>query len=438
MGKDFFRDGLREYLSTYKFGNATWPDLISILDKYAPADLNSWNKVWVNEPGRPVIDYKMETRNQLISKLAIFQHGEYASQLLLPQYFELALVYRDRVEEYTVLMDKAEVLLKAVEGKRVPDYILFNSSGQGYGLFPANSQMLPRLGELKSPVMRAAAFINLYENMVSGQGVTPMQLLHLYQTILLKEQEELNVRLITSHISDIFWRLILPSERTAIAPALEERLWQAMHATTAANKKKLIFKTFQSVALTKKGKDRLFGIWKGQTPPTGVKLTEEDYTSLALNLAVKDYPVASILNQQLRRIRNVDRQNRLQYLITPLSRDVAKRDVFFASLKDEKNRDKESWIATALDYLHHPLRAGTSKKYLQQSLELLQEIQLTGDIFFPMAWLQSTFGSYQSTKAANTVSTFLKNHPDYNPKLKAKILQATDPLFRAQRILSKK
>ena len=120
--------------------------------------------------------------------------------------------------------------------------------------------------------------------------------------------------------------------------------------------------------------------------------------------------------------------------MTPLSSDVTKRDAFFYSLKKEKNREKEAWVATALDYLHHPLRAKSSLKYLKQSLDLLQEIQLTGDIFFPTAWLQSTFGSYQSTEAADVVREFLQKHKNYNPKLKAKILQATDPLFRAEKL----
>jgi hypothetical protein len=58
------------------------------------------------------------------------------------------------------------------------------------------------------------------------------------------------------------------------------------------------------------------------------------------------------------------------------------RDAFFASLKQENNREKEAWVVLALGYLHHPLRLSTSEKYLPESLALLEEIQLTGDIFF--------------------------------------------------------
>jgi aminopeptidase N len=65
----------------------------------------------------------------------------------------------------------------------------------------------------------------------------------------------------------------------------------------------------------------------------------------------------------------------------------------------------------------------------------LQEIQLTGDIFFPQSWLQSTFAYYQTIEAATIVRRFLRDHPGYNPKLKAKILQATDNLFRAEYLL---
>ncbi len=435
MGKEAFRDGLREYLKKYQFGNATWPDLISILDARTPANLITWNKVWVNETGRPQISYRLEQQNNIISKLTISQKGEQKPENLLPQFFEIALVYANHTEELTVEMNKQQVVADSLQGKPVPEFILFNSSGQGYGLFPLDNNMLSKLTALKSPVMRASAYINLYENMLSGNDVTPKNLMEVYEGLLAKEPEELNLKLITGHINDIFWRLTLPAERVLTAPALENILWQTMQNETIANKRKILLKTYQSIALSKQAQDTLYTIWKTQKAPKGVKLTEEDYTSLALALALKDYPSEGILQEQLTRIKNIDRRNSLQFLMPALSSDSTVRDTFFAGLKDKKNREKEAWVATALDYLHHPLRAQTSKKYLRQSLDLLQEIQMTGDIFFPSAWLQTTFSSYQTPEAAEVIRTFIKEHPDYNPKLKAKILQATDPLFRAEKLI---
>ena len=48
-----------------------------------------------------------------------------------------------------------------------------------------------------------------------------------------------------------------------------------------------------------------------------------------------------------------------------------------------------------LDYLHHPLRAAASAKYVRPSLDLLWEIQKTGDIFFPKRWMDATLGGYR-------------------------------------------
>ena len=112
------------------------------------------------------------------------------------------------------------------------------------------------------------------------------------------------------------------------------------------------------------------------------------------------------------------------------------RDEFFASLATEANRSTESWVLDALANLHHPVRTSASERYILPSLELLQEIQVTGDIFFPKRWLDETLGNYNSASAVATVRKFLDERPDYNAQLRMKILQAADHLFRASSIVS--
>ena len=333
-------------------------------------------------------------------------------------------------------MKEQQVNLKEAIRKKAPSFIVFNSSGQGYGLFPVDAQMLSQLYELKNPVTRAAVYINLYENMLSGRFIKPQQLLNKIREGLLKEKEELNLKLLTDQLSDIFWQFTLPDQRKAMAAQLEADIWHAMEQNKEPNQQKLLLKAYQSIAMSQQAQDRLHAIWKDQQPPGDIKLSEEDYTSLALSLAVRAYPNPdSILAQQIRRIENPDRKKRLQFLLPALSLDVHTRDAFFASLKEEKNREKEAWVTSALAYLHHPLRTATSEKYLEESLALLEDIQQTGDIFFPQNWLGATFGAYQSPEAARVVRTFLQAHPNYNPRLKAKILQTTDGLFRAEKLL---
>ena len=435
MGPDAFRDGLREYLKRYAYGNATWPDLIAILDARTPADLQAWNKVWVNEPGRPVFAYQLRTARGKIKSFIISQKGEDGSRRAWPQAFTVALVYADRVDELPANMLRTQLRLRAAEGRPAPQYVLLNALGEGYGLFPLDAQALPHLGELKNPVMRAAAYINLNENLLAGQAGAPAQVLALLRPLLAHEPEELNLGLLLDQVANVFWRFTPPAERPALAASLEPELWAAVQQVGPPNLKKLLLKAYAGLALSREAQDRLHEIWQTKQPPAGVVLTEDDYTDLAATLAVRAYPdYVQILQTQLARIQNPDRRQRLQYLLPSLSNDVAVRDEFFAGLSDAKNREKEAWVASALAYLHHPLRVAASEKYLPQSLVLVEELQRTGDIFFPQTWLAATLRWYRTPTAAATVRQFLQERPNYPAPLRAKIEQSADNLYRAAKL----
>src|SRR4030095_2526290 len=55
LGEEAFKEGLREYLKRYAFANATWPDLIRLLDPRTDEDLQAWRHTGVEEPGRPTL-----------------------------------------------------------------------------------------------------------------------------------------------------------------------------------------------------------------------------------------------------------------------------------------------------------------------------------------------------------------------------------------------
>ncbi len=85
----------------------------------------------------------------------------------------------------------------------------------------------------------------------------------------------------------------------------------------------------------------------------------------------------------------------------------------------------------AVRFLNHPLRAEQAEHYIRPSLDLLEEIQRTGDIFFPKGWLDATLGGHSSPRAAAIVRDFLDQKADLPPRLRQKLLQSADPLFRA-------
>ena len=167
-----------------------------------------------------------------------------------------------------------------------------------------------------------------------------------------------------------------------------------------------------------------------------LSLAENDLINIAQSLAVRLPDEAKdIVELQVARTENPDNLRKLEFITPSLSADPAVRDEFFASLADEANRTTESWVLDALANLHHPVRTEASERYILPSLGLLQEIQVTGDIFFPKRWLDTTLGNYNSASAAATVRAFLEERPDYNAQLRMKILQAADHLFRANSIV---
>jgi len=251
----------------------------------------------------------------------------------------------------------------------------------------------------------------------------------------LHEPDELALNIVLEQLQSIFWRFRTKAGRDSIANDLEDDLWRAMKLAKTKNNKKLLFRAYSNIATTRPAMDTLFAVWRDRRPPSGVVLSEDDYTNLAAALAVRDYPDSkAILLEQLSRISNPDRRQRLLFLMPSLSNNESVRDSFFLSLKKPEVRRREASVVTALSYLHHPLRAESAKKYLQPSLDWLEDIQRTGDVFFPQSWLQASFGWCRTPAEAQIVRDFLANHPDYNPKLKAKLLQATDLLFRTEKL----
>jgi aminopeptidase N len=91
-------------------------------------------------------------------------------------------------------------------------------------------------------------------------------------------------------------------------------------------------------------------------------------------------------------------------------------------------------VLEALSYLHHPLRSMESERYILPSLELLEEIRATGDIFFPRDWIETTLHYHSSDAALSTVSGFLGARPAYPERLRLIVLQAADHGIRANRI----
>ena len=430
VGEGRFQEGIRQYLDRYAFANATWSDLIEILDATTDDDLGAWSEVWVNTPGRPVMQRQSEQASGGDVGPVLFQSDPAGGGRVWPQRFGITVMADAAPRRTSVLSWSFSTPLDPLAGDS-GERLLFNSDGRGYGLFPADAGNLlawDTLGEVE----RAAELINLYENMLTGGEPAPGDYFTALLGIVERETNQLLLGLALDQLTTIYWRLLPTDARLAAAADLDTTLWQSMLEQTEASSRKVRFDAFADTATTPEALRNLHDIWSGSVSIDNLPLSENDHIALAQSLAIRlPTEAETIFAAQLARTENPDNRRRLEFIAPSLSADEMVRDAFFASLAEARQREVEPWVLESLENLHHPLRIAQSENYLLPSLELLEQIQATGDIFFPSRWLDATLANHRSSSAVATVNDFLAERPDYNAQLRAKILQAADTLFRA-------
>ena len=103
VGEAAFREGMREYLQRFSYGNATWPELVRILDARTPRDLAAWSRAWVEERGRPefVTSLRRDAAGR-IANLTLTQRDPMARGLVWPQRLRVTLGYAGGAKELIV------------------------------------------------------------------------------------------------------------------------------------------------------------------------------------------------------------------------------------------------------------------------------------------------------------------------------------------------
>lgn len=435
IGEEVFRKGIQKYIHEYANSNADWNDLVKILDEQTTLNIKKWSNVWVNKAGRPVFkDYIEYDAENHIKKFEIKQKAEDQSKNFWPQIFEIGLVYPDSIKLIKVSVKDKITNVKVAIGLQKPTTVIYNYSGYGYGVFPIDSNNLYYIPTITNEVAKAYSFINLYENVLTGK-IVPIDAFNTCLKGIVIEKNELIVKLLSNYLKALFWNYLTVKQQVVCQREIEKELYQQLQTDLKPNIKKTLFWLYSSMAYSESDREKLYLIWNKETNIANLKLNEDDYTNIAMDLIIyKHKNSEEILSKAKAAISNPDKQKRLEFLLPSLSENVAVRDAFMESLKEEKNRENESWVLAALGNIYHPLRQESSKKYLKANLYLLEEIQLTGDIFFPLNWLEASVGEYSSAYAYNVVKDFLRENPNFNPILKMKLMQATDGLYRAQRI----
>ena len=446
MGKEKFQKGMQLYLKKYANANATWDDLIAVLDELTDEDLKTWSHSWVNEKGRPTIQAKIQGNELVVSQIDEWQRG-----VTWPQKLTYLVSNGNQEERVTVNFVGKETEVKTLlsfskenskkdllnnsqdkSNNKVDRYLILpNVDGKGYGLFSIDDvQQTATWKYLQShqdidadtEVLRGALLINLYENLRHGNLSATVFQQNLIDYIA-KEKNQLLFTLALGYLSNCQnW---YPVDRTST----EDALWQLATTHPQTGARLQAFRYYRNLAQSPKAVDRLYKIWQTEDTPGNCHLSEKDFMQLAYTLALHIPSKAKeIVAKQAKRITHPDRRREFAFVAAATSPIESERDSVFACLLKQENRSVEPWASAALALLNHPVYGKQAVKYIRPALDKMEEIQRTGDIFFPRAWANALLKGHTSHEAAEEVRKFFADHPDYPIMLGNKIKQQAEHL----------
>lgn len=412
IGKEALREGLQEYLNEYRYENASWDNLITILDSKTDENLKKWSDAWVNEKGMPTIECKVQKGGR---ELVLSQKDPWGRGILWGQNITARVVFADGSEEDVSLsLQRKSVKYVAPAGSVIAEAVP-NVDARGYGYFKSSGYTAKNPHPEWNDVARYSTLINLYENYLHNNCPDAPEQLLVY---LKREKNELLFSTAVRYLATM--NLLHPVD------GFDKVLFEIISDAEGYNEscRRSAFKTLiagmSDTAI-------VASFYKIFIAPQGFEpfdLTEQDLTSLSYELSVR-MPESShhIIATQRKRITNKDRLEGFDFISRAVVGEENDLDALFSSLLLPENRRIEPRAQTALSYLNHPVREERSRKYIRQGLEVLEEVQATGDIFFPKNWISALLSAHQDAETDEIIAQFFASRPDYSPMLRNKILQ---------------
>ncbi len=433
LGEKTLQNGLSKYLKQYSYGNATWDDLISILNSLSEYNIELWSKNWVYTPGRPIVEFVFEDDALMIKQKP--EHGD--SSKIWAQRINYLLV-----KDTSEVRETAEILSAKEEiGESKPDFILPSVDALGYGLFlfdPVSVEyVLNNIFYWDDELQKGATLIHLYENFLQG-NISPDKYLKMLQTLIKSESNEQILTLACRQLKTIIWRFTSSDFRLTHIESTENLLQDKIKESNSPGINKMLLNTWAEIVLTPKGLRKLKQLVIRGKQWGRVKLSDRDLSSFAFLLAMKDNDLDDAFISDIAESMSDEEVKNMMLFVSPVfSQDNTGFESFIEGLEDVNNRNKENWILTALKYVHHPYYQESRMKYMDAALWLIQPIKETGSLFFPARWIDTLLRGYGSTEALSVVDYFLKDNPQFPEDLRNKLMQSLDMVERSRMVREK-
>mmetsp|Transcript_549 Transcript_549/g.731 ORF Transcript_549/g.731 Transcript_549/m.731 type:complete len:866 (+) Transcript_549:6344-8941(+) len=174
VGENHFKTGLQKYMFKHQFGNATFDDLIEILDEEVSLDLKAWADIWVRTAGLnelKAVTTESETAPGTIKHFEVVQTSALPQHATLRPHKILVELYDSELSLETSFFIDVPALeridLPVLHGRPIPAFVLLNADDQDFVKVIVDSSALPTLKQnlfkIEQPLSRQLIYRAMWD-----------------------------------------------------------------------------------------------------------------------------------------------------------------------------------------------------------------------------------------------------------------------------------
>jgi aminopeptidase N len=304
VGKDQFRDGVRNYFKKFAWKNTARADFISAIQDASQLDLADWTKAWLQTAGLNTVTPSWSCSNGLLSEFKI-QQTKSISGALSPHrtkigFYKSASGRMELVHTYAAAYSAEENRFPEVNGIPCPDFVYANLDDHDYANFVLDRVSLETarhsLHEIQDSLLRGMIWFSL-EQMVRNAELKPIQYFDFaIEALHLETDQALLGNLLSTSYSAIrenYLAYLTVRERASVAPRLEGFLWNRMLAEKAGSSNQLSFFDFYvSIARSDSSQAHLASLLTGSLTVPGIIVDQSRRWEMIKVLAANGYASA--------------------------------------------------------------------------------------------------------------------------------------------------
>lgn len=450
-----FQRGVRRFLRTHAYANATWRDLVGAIGHASDRDLTTWGNQWMLRPGMPqVISRVTWTPRGVIASLSLEQtpvQPEVSGEGSWPLKTQVVVVQGEgscdavctatplRAHDqriFDVELQGARTRIPSARGLSHVQLIYANAGDYGYQLVALDSATRSRLLAegitTTDPLLRAMLWGTLWDEVRSAR-LHPARFISLILRDVPNESDEQLVPVILGRLGRAMNAYLIESARDSLQRRVEQFLWGGVgNPARAYGIRRAYLDAFIGISRSPEALALLREVLAADSV-AGDAVRDPLRWDIVTHLMVVGADDANErLGAQARRDSTPDGRRR-QFTVGAAKGTAANKAEYFRRYFADESLN-EDWASGSLGAFNAIEHQQMTRTYLRASLDSLPYIQANRRIFFLGSWLGAFLNGQTEREALDIVQLYLREHPELPRDLRQKILQNSDELARTVRI----